>query len=143
MWEQENNHGGEVLLPMWSWLFPNNRFREKYTQYLSAEILDSQGRSLKEAKSSFLYHLTQLAWVPAYKPTQDGKNIVEYLIPNRVYLFSDKVHSLLGSHVCYVSLDPSEFSRAVGKQVFTRSSAFWVRKWTCNKSAFEYLVRDL
>lgn len=93
-------------------------FREKYAQYLSAQVLDSQGRTLREAKTSFYYHLTQLAWVPASKPMQDGRNTVEYLIPSRVYLFSDEVHSLLGSHACYVSRDPSEFSRAVGKQVY-------------------------
>lgn len=101
-------------------------FREKYSQYLSAQVLDSQGRTLKDNKSSFFYHLTQLAWVPAYKPTQDGKNTVEYMIPNRVYLLSDTVYSLLGSHVCYVKLDPSEFCRAVGKQVSTDPSDFWM-----------------
>lgn len=110
-------------------------FREKYSQYLSARVLDSQGRTLKDAKSSFYYHLTQMAWVPAYKPTQDGKNSVEYLIPNRVYLFSDKVHSLLGSHVCYVDLNPSQFSSAVGKQISTDPSASWMR----SQSTWDYL----
>lgn len=116
--------------------------REKYAQYLSAQVLDSQGHSLRDVKSSFYYHLTQLAWVPAYKPMQDGKHVVEYLIPNRVYLFSEAVHLLLGSHVCYVKLDPSEFSRAVGKQVSTCPSAFWVRKWTWYESTWEYLLEN-
>ncbi|XP_058262273.1 uncharacterized protein wu:fj29h11 isoform X2 [Hemibagrus wyckioides] len=109
---------------------------EKYSQYLSAQVLDSQGRTLKDAKSSFYYHLTQLAWVPAYKPTQDGKNTVEYMIPNRVYLFSDKVHSLLGSHVCYVKLDPSEFSRAVGMRhtVLVDEMVSYLKRWCTKKS---------
>lgn len=106
------------------------RFREKYVQYLSAQVQDGQGRTLRDAKSSFYYHLTKLAWVPACKSTQDERQIVEYLNPNRVYLFSDKVHSLLGSHAYYVNLNPSEFSRAVGKQVSACPSALWVRKWT-------------
>lgn len=105
-------------------------FREKYAQYLSAQVLDSQGGTPRDVKSSFYHHLTQLAWVPACKPTQDGRGIIENLIPNKVYLSSEKVHSLLGSHVYYVNLDPSEFSRAVGKQVSTHPSAVRVRKWT-------------
>lgn len=98
-------------------------FREKYAQYLSTQLLDSQGRTLREVKSSFYYHLTKLAWVPANKLTQDGRDNVEYLKPNKVYIFSEEVHSLLGSHVCYVSLNLSEFSRAIGKQVSTHPSA--------------------
>ncbi|MCI4384121.1 hypothetical protein PGIGA_G00034980 [Pangasianodon gigas] len=109
---------------------------EKYAQYLSAQVLDSQGRTLRDTKSSFYYHLTQLAWVPAYKPTQDGKHVQEYLIPNRVYLFSDKVHNLLGSHVCYVNLDPSEFSRAVGMKhtVLVDEMVSYLKRW-CTKES--------
>ncbi|XP_060717612.1 uncharacterized protein wu:fj29h11 [Tachysurus vachellii] len=109
---------------------------EKYSQYLSARVLDSQGRTLKDAKSSFYYHLTQMAWVPAYKPTQDGKSSVEYLIPNRVYLYSDKVHSLLGSHVCYVDLNPSQFSTAVGMRhtVLVHEMICYLKSW-CTKES--------
>lgn len=42
----------------------------------------------------------------------------KYLCPNSVYLTSPEVTSLLGTHVCYVNIDPSEFSRALGKHVF-------------------------
>ncbi|KAI5627346.1 hypothetical protein C0J50_13038, partial [Silurus asotus] len=59
---------------------------EKYAQYLSAQVLDSQGRTIRDTKSSFYFHLTQLTWVPAFKPSHDGKQLVEYLLPNRVYL---------------------------------------------------------
>ncbi|KAI5103031.1 hypothetical protein C0J45_6612 [Silurus meridionalis] len=112
---------------------------EKYAQYLSAQVVDSQGRTIRDTKSSFYFHLTQLTWVPAYKFTHDGKQLVDYLLPNRVYLFSDKVHKLLGSHVYYANLDPSEFSRAIGKQVFTCPSWFQSKyffkglSWQINK----------
>ncbi|XP_053367661.1 uncharacterized protein wu:fj29h11 isoform X2 [Clarias gariepinus] len=109
---------------------------EKFAQYLRSQVLDSQGHTLKDAKSSFYHHLTQLAWVPAYKPTQDGKKHVEYLIPNRVYLLSDKVYSLLGSHVCYVTLtqSPSEFSRAIGMRhtVLVDEIVSYLKRW-CTK----------
>ncbi|XP_060795619.1 uncharacterized protein wu:fj29h11 isoform X3 [Neoarius graeffei] len=109
---------------------------EKYAQYLSAQVLDSQGRTLRDAKSSFYYYLMQLAWVPAYKPMQDGKEVVECLIPNKVYLFSDKVHLLLGSHVYYVKLDPSEFSRAVGMRhtVLVDEMVSYLKCWCMKKS---------
>ncbi|TSK14591.1 Sacsin [Bagarius yarrelli] len=99
-------------------------------------VLDNQGRTLKDTRSSFYYHLTQLAWMPSYKPTQDEKNSVEYLIPNRVYLFSNKVHSLLGSHVFYVNLDPSEFSRAVGMRhtVVVDEMISYLKRW-CTKES--------
>ncbi|XP_053540833.1 uncharacterized protein wu:fj29h11 isoform X2 [Ictalurus punctatus] len=109
---------------------------EKYAQYLSAQVLDSQGGTLRDVKSSFYHHLTQLAWVPACKPTQDGRGIIENLIPNKVYLSSEKVHSLLGSHVYYVNLDPSEFSRAVGMKhtVQVDEMVNYLKRW-CTKES--------
>ncbi|XP_046709697.1 protein NO VEIN-like isoform X1 [Silurus meridionalis] len=109
---------------------------EKYAQYLSAQVLDSQGRTLRDTKSSFYFHLTQLTWVPAFKPTHDEKQLVEYLRPNRVYLFSDKVHKLLGSHVYYANLDPSEFSRAIGMRhtVQVDELVMYLKRW-CTKES--------
>ncbi|XP_051958401.1 uncharacterized protein wu:fj29h11 isoform X1 [Xyrauchen texanus] len=87
---------------------------EKYSQYLRAQILDSQGQSMRMAKSSFCHYLTQLPWVPARRPPWEEGRPVSYLQPTSVYIFSTDVHHLLGSHVDYVHMVPSEFTRAIG-----------------------------
>uniref|UniRef100_A0A9J7XJU2 Wu:fj29h11 n=1 Tax=Cyprinus carpio carpio TaxID=630221 RepID=A0A9J7XJU2_CYPCA len=74
---------------------------EKYSQYLRVQVCDSQGRSVREVRSSFYHHLTQLSWVPARRPPWDESRPVSYLQPNSVYIFSAEVHQLLGSHVDY------------------------------------------
>ena len=86
-------------------------------------MIDSDGRSTKSTKSSFYHFLCRLEWVPAYRPKEGEKRERKYLCPNSVYLTSPEVTSLLGTHVCYVDMDPSEFSRALGKNV---SSMMWV-----------------
>ncbi|XP_067225099.1 uncharacterized protein wu:fj29h11 isoform X1 [Chanodichthys erythropterus] len=91
---------------------------EKYSQYLRAQVLDSQGRSVREVKSSFCHLLTQLPWVPAHRRDEmwDESRPVVYLQPKSVYIFSTQVHQLLGSHVDYAHSvqTPSEFTRAIG-----------------------------
>ncbi|XP_051770945.1 uncharacterized protein wu:fj29h11 [Ctenopharyngodon idella] len=91
---------------------------EKYSQYLRSQVLDSQGRSVREVKSSFCHLLTQLSWVPAHRrdETWDESHSVVYLQPKSVYIFSTQVHQLLGSHVDYAHSvqTPSEFTRAIG-----------------------------
>ncbi|XP_051530357.1 uncharacterized protein LOC127427065 isoform X2 [Myxocyprinus asiaticus] len=87
---------------------------EKYSQYLKAQILDSQGQTMRVAKSSFCHYLTQMPWVPASRPSWEEGRPVAYLQPNSVYIFSTDVHRLLGSHVDYVYMVPSEFTRAIG-----------------------------
>lgn len=91
-------------------------YREKYSQYLRVQVCDSQGRSVREVRSSFYHHLTQLSWVPARRPPWDESRPVSYLQPNSVYIFSAEVHQLLGSHVDYAhgAQMPSEFTRAIG-----------------------------
>uniref|UniRef100_A0A673I606 Uncharacterized LOC107720215 n=1 Tax=Sinocyclocheilus rhinocerous TaxID=307959 RepID=A0A673I606_9TELE len=74
---------------------------EKYSQYLRIQVCDSQGRSVREARSSFYHHLTQLSWVPSRRPPWDESRPVSYLQPKSVYIFSAEVHQLLGSHVDY------------------------------------------
>uniref|UniRef100_A0A671QV93 Uncharacterized LOC107653992 n=1 Tax=Sinocyclocheilus anshuiensis TaxID=1608454 RepID=A0A671QV93_9TELE len=74
---------------------------EKYSQYLRVQVCDSQGRSVREARSSFYHHLTQLSWVPSRRPPWDESRPVSYLQPKSVYIFSAEVHQLLGSHVDY------------------------------------------
>ncbi|KAM7382188.1 hypothetical protein PAMA_012854 [Pampus argenteus] len=85
-----------------------------YSQYLTAQVIDSDGRPTKSTRSSFYHFLCRLEWVPAYRPLEGEKRERKYLCSNSVYLTSPEVTSLLGTHVCYVDIDPSEFSRALG-----------------------------
>nr|XP_046232573.1 protein NO VEIN isoform X2 [Scatophagus argus] len=85
-----------------------------YSQYLTAKVVDGDGREIKKTKSSFYHFLCFLQWVPAYRPLEGNQQERKYLSPNSVYLNLPEVTSLLGIHVCYVDLDPSEFSRALG-----------------------------
>ncbi|XP_072524200.1 uncharacterized protein [Salminus brasiliensis] len=109
---------------------------EKYARCLRAQVLDGQGRPLRDTKSSFYHFLTRLAWVPAYRPALEGGRTVTYLCPNTVYLFSAEVHSLLGAHVHYIDLAPSEFSRAVGMRhsVMVDEMVSYLKRW-CTKAA--------
>ncbi|KAI2658823.1 Protein NO VEIN [Labeo rohita] len=94
---------------------------EKYSQYLRVQVYDSQGRSLREARSSFYHLLMQLSWVPTRRPPWDESRAVSYLQPKSVYIFSTEVHQLLGSHVDYAYgvQVPSEFTRAIGADFTT------------------------
>ncbi|XP_061088728.1 uncharacterized protein wu:fj29h11 isoform X2 [Conger conger] len=85
---------------------------DRYSQYMNAQVLDSQGRHLRDIKSSFFHFLTNLLWVPAVRDFD--KCSVEYLRPCAVHLYSPELYRLLGVHVSYVKMDPSEFSNAVG-----------------------------
>ncbi|KAG7491801.1 hypothetical protein MATL_G00007700 [Megalops atlanticus] len=89
---------------------------DRYLQYLSAQVLDTQGQHLRDAKSSFIHYLTTLPWVPAVRrqPGNLDKTIVEYLCPNAVHLHSPELYSLLGIHVSYVFMNPSDFSVRIG-----------------------------
>ncbi|KAM6951488.1 uncharacterized protein FYW47_015000 [Aplochiton taeniatus] len=87
---------------------------DRYSQYLTAQLIDSEGRPIKPVKSSFFHFLSRLSWVPAYRLQEGGVRAVEYLCPNSVYLFSTEVHSLLGTHVYYLDSNPSGFTTALG-----------------------------
>lgn len=92
--------------------------RHRYSQYLTAEVIDSNGRPIKDTNSSFYHCLRCLEWVPAYRPLEGGKSDKKYLCPNSVYLPSEEVTSLLGTHVHYIDstdVDLSDFSQALGK----------------------------
>lgn len=79
-------------------------------------MVDGDGRKIKETKSSFLHYLCSLEWVPGYRVLEGDKQERHYLRPNAVYLNSPEVTSLLGTHVSYVDINPSEFSKAIGKE---------------------------
>ncbi|XP_065109604.1 uncharacterized protein [Paramisgurnus dabryanus] len=87
---------------------------EKYSQYIWVNVLDNQGRSIRQTKSSFYHFLTQLPWVPTQRPSWENRQPITYLQPKSVFIFSTEVHRLLGSHVDYVHMEPSEFTRTIG-----------------------------
>ncbi|XP_046887908.1 protein NO VEIN [Hypomesus transpacificus] len=108
---------------------------DQYSQYLTAQVIDSEGRPIKETKSSFSHFLSRLPWVPAYRLQPGGGKEVEYLCPNLVYLFSPEVHSLLGTHVCYVDMQSSDMTNALGmRQTLSVEEVIgYLKKW-CVKS---------
>ncbi|XP_014916077.1 uncharacterized protein LOC106964848 isoform X1 [Poecilia latipinna] len=85
----------------------------RYSQYLTAQVVDSNSGSVKHTRSTFYHQLCSLEWVPAYRPLEEEKQERKYLCPSSVYLMSPEVHSLLGTHVFYVDIQSSEFSRAL------------------------------
>uniref|UniRef100_A0A3Q2QWH8 Wu:fj29h11 n=1 Tax=Fundulus heteroclitus TaxID=8078 RepID=A0A3Q2QWH8_FUNHE len=86
----------------------------RYSQYLTAQVIDGDGRPTKNTRSSFYHLLCSLEWVPAYHQVEEGKPERRYLCPSSVYLTSPEVTSLLGTHVFYVDIRSSDFSRALG-----------------------------
>lgn len=89
--------------------------RHRYSQYLTAQVLGSDGREIRTTKSSFQHCLRSLKWLPAYRPLEGDQVERSYLLPSSVYLSSRDVHSLLGNHVCYVDISPCQFSMELGK----------------------------
>ncbi|XP_034717175.1 protein NO VEIN isoform X2 [Etheostoma cragini] len=108
-----------------------------YSQYLTAQVIDSDGQPIKSTKSSFYHFLCNLEWVPAYRSMEGNQQERQYLCPNSVYLTSPEVTSLLGTHVCYVDIDPSEFSRALGmrKSVSVDDLINYLKKWCVKPKA--------
>ncbi|XP_061665744.1 uncharacterized protein wu:fj29h11 isoform X2 [Syngnathoides biaculeatus] len=88
----------------------------RYSQYLTAEVIDRDARPIKTTKSSFYHFLCRLKWMPAFRPQEGEKTEIKYLCPNTVYLNAPEITNLLGTHVYYVNMDPSEFSQSLGIQ---------------------------
>ncbi|XP_054913525.1 uncharacterized protein wu:fj29h11 [Poeciliopsis prolifica] len=105
-----------------------------YSQYLTAQVIDDNGRPVDNTKSSFHHLLCNLEWVPAYRPEEEEKQERKYLSPTSVYLMSPEVQSLLGTHVFYVDLHSSEFSRALGMRetVTVKNLVDYLKGW-CTK----------
>lgn len=95
--------------------------RHRYSQYLRAQLVDGDGREVKSTKSSFYHYMCSLEWVPAFRPVEGDRVERKYLRPTSVYLSSPEVSSLLGTHVCYTEITPSDFSRAIGKLLLPTS----------------------
>ncbi|XP_076154340.1 uncharacterized protein LOC143137890 isoform X4 [Alosa pseudoharengus] len=111
---------------------------EKYSQYLSAQVLDSEGRPLRDTHSSFLIALTRLPWVPTFRLGHDDQPTApSYHCPGSVYLYSQDVHSVLGAHVDYVQMAPSEFSRGIGMRhtVSVDEVIDYLKRWSTQASA--------
>lgn len=94
-------------------------------------MIDSDGQPIKSTKSSFYHSLRRLEWVPAYRPKQGGQLDRKYLCPNSVYLSSPEVTNLLGTHVDYVDISSSDFSRALGKNVSFAVAITFVHCYSC------------
>ncbi|XP_033896948.3 uncharacterized protein LOC117424580 isoform X3 [Acipenser ruthenus] len=112
---------------------------DRYSQYQSAQVFDSQGRKLRDTKSSFALYLTTLPWVPAYKmEAANSRPTVEFLCPNNVFLKSSELYKLLGDHVSYVSiqLSPSEFSGSVGikSSISVEEVITLFKSWCCKNT---------
>ncbi|XP_028263346.1 uncharacterized protein LOC114437112 isoform X2 [Parambassis ranga] len=86
----------------------------RYSQYITAQVVDSDGQPVRSIKSSFYHHLCRLEWLPASRPQQGELQDRKYLCPSSVYLTSPDVTRLLGTHVYYVDINSSDFSRALG-----------------------------
>ncbi|CAG5911609.1 unnamed protein product [Menidia menidia] len=108
-----------------------------YSQYLTAQVVDSDGRPIKPTKSSFYHMLCHLEWVPAYRPLEEEGQERKYLSPSSVYLRSPEVTKLLGTHVFYVDIQPSEFSRALGmrESVSVEVLIDYLKKWCVQPAA--------
>lgn len=88
--------------------------RHRYSQYLTARLVGGDGREVKSTTSSFYRDLRSLEWVPAFRPVEGEQQEREYLRPTSVYLSSPEVSSLLGTHVHYADIAPSNFTRDIG-----------------------------
>uniref|UniRef100_A0A1A8UKW3 HTH OST-type domain-containing protein n=1 Tax=Nothobranchius furzeri TaxID=105023 RepID=A0A1A8UKW3_NOTFU len=85
-----------------------------YSQYLTAQVIDHDGRVVRNTRSSFHHFLCCLEWIPAHRPTREGPQERKFLRPDSVYVTSPEVTKLLGTHVFYVDTDSSQFSRDLG-----------------------------
>lgn len=94
-------------------------------------MIDSDGQPIKSTKSSFYHSLCRLEWVSAYCPQQGGQLERKYLCPSSVYLSSPEVINLLGTHVYYVNISSSDFSRALGKNVSFTVEITFVHCYFC------------
>ncbi|XP_072312808.1 uncharacterized protein [Eucyclogobius newberryi] len=102
-----------------------------YSQYLTAQVVDSDGRPIRSTRSSFYYHLCRLQWVPAQRPLQNGREQSSFMCPSSVYLTSLEIRALLGTHVWYVDIQPSDFTRALGMRntVTVESLISYLKEW--------------
>ncbi|XP_056911618.1 uncharacterized protein wu:fj29h11 isoform X2 [Takifugu flavidus] len=102
-----------------------------YSQFLRAQVVNSDGREVKSTKSSFYHYLCTLKWVPAFRPVEGEQQERNYLCPTSVYLNSPEVRSLLGTHVCYADLTPSDFSRAIGirQNISVEAMINYLKEW--------------
>ncbi|XP_059892948.1 uncharacterized protein wu:fj29h11 isoform X3 [Gadus macrocephalus] len=105
---------------------------DRYSQYITAQVVDADGQPAKTTKSSFFHFLSRLPWVPAYRLLEGGERQVQYLVPDAVYLVSPEVHGLLGVHVCYVEKTPSELSRKLGMKhsVSVEEMISYLKTWS-------------
>ncbi|CAF91966.1 unnamed protein product, partial [Tetraodon nigroviridis] len=103
----------------------------RYSQYLRAQLVDGDGREVRSTRSSFHHYMCSLEWVPAFRPLEGERQERKYLRPTSVYLSSPEVNSLLGTHVCYAEITPSDFSRAIGMRhnISVEAMINYLKEW--------------
>ncbi|XP_039595107.1 protein NO VEIN [Polypterus senegalus] len=93
----------------------------RFSQYLKAHVLDSQGQKINETRSSFVFYLMTMPWIPVRNTAHGSShaNKVEFLNPYKVYLQSEELYKLLGAHVKYIPiyLNPSDFAVSIGIKI--------------------------
>ncbi|XP_034049191.1 protein NO VEIN [Thalassophryne amazonica] len=102
-----------------------------YSQYDTAHVIDCDGRPIRNTKSSFFLFMRNLQWVPAYWQLEGDTQETKYLCPNSVYLTSPEVTDVLGTHVYYVNVQPSKFSRDLGMRhsISVESLIHYLKEW--------------
>ncbi|KAL0984014.1 hypothetical protein UPYG_G00135910 [Umbra pygmaea] len=112
---------------------------DRYSQYITAQVIDIERKTTKSTKSSFFHFLSRLPWVPAYSllAGPEGGRKVEYLCPDTVYLSSPEVYSLLGTHASYLDMAPSEFTRTLGMKISVNVEELigYIKKWCVKTSS--------
>uniref|UniRef100_A0A3P9IA30 Wu:fj29h11 n=1 Tax=Oryzias latipes TaxID=8090 RepID=A0A3P9IA30_ORYLA len=106
-----------------------------YSQFLTAQVIDSNGRPIRNTKSSFHHLLCSLEWIPAYREQEGEQQEKKCLCPGSVYLPLPEVTRLLGTHVFYVDLNSSEFSRALGNHASVDVLIHFLKEWCIKPQA--------
>ncbi|XP_057682155.1 uncharacterized protein wu:fj29h11 [Corythoichthys intestinalis] len=116
----------------------------RYSQYLNAQVMDRDAQPIRTTKSSFYHFLCSLKWMPAFRPQESGKEEIRYLCPNTVYLNEPEIANLLGTHVYYVNMNPSEFSQALGirQNVSVDTLITYLKQWCVKPAADQKELHD-
>ncbi|KAK7918617.1 hypothetical protein WMY93_009901 [Mugilogobius chulae] len=74
---------------------------------------------------------------PGTAPLQSGREESSFMCPGSVYLSSEEIRALLGTHVWYVDLQPSDFTRKLGmlNTVTVESLIQFLKKWCVGDQA--------
>ncbi|XP_077481497.1 uncharacterized protein LOC144092518 isoform X3 [Stigmatopora argus] len=111
----------------------------RYSQYLTAQVIDRDARPIRTTKSSFYHFLCSLKWMPCFRQQENEKEEIQYLCPNTVYLNEPEITKLLGTHVYYAPMEPSKFSQDLGirRKVSVEVLISYLKQWCVTPAADE------